>query len=589
MSKMKALAFSLSMALLFSGGVHAYEASADSGIGGGTAFTNGTIFPFIAGLESSIQSSFFVQNIGEEPMELELSHGAPRGITIEPVEGQSTSLAAASSTIFNFKITVDEAVPANDYPVLLNLRQANLEPDDGEGSVYRPALSASFVVSVVGASATVNFSAISALNGSPAIGDLSLFYLGANGIDTLIFETTGSDYQVDVVPGNYRASFDVPNLQRQSLEFSISEGEVKDLVLEIPTLEILTVGAIPTRDDRDVIQLISLSMDVYNNLRPLEGPIDFVSRVYFEGELVDEFVIETIPVLPEGATLQRATYDRPDGFDSGRWTFEFAIGNSDFEVVAPQTLDIQSPGLLQSFLSEFLLGLAILVIAGLLAPRRWWAFILRRRKKNDDEISSDAKPEMVTVQRLRSRTTRPKKPKVEKVSPDKKPSPVKLPAVEKSQSIANKVAKEPLKRTRKPVKAKSLDAANSPAKTNDAAISIFAKAKEFFATAVKLKESDPYQLVLKTVKELDELESQGLRTLKLTYDMDAIFAKNADMVIKRSSGSAYSDEELALITRYEKAKDKLTKIDRPDLERQARSQLINDRIWAGKKSGAVND
>lgn len=507
-------------------------AHSDSGIGGGTSFSNGSIFPFIAGLETSLASSFFVQNIGDEVMDLELSHGAPRGISIEPAEGQRLELGPMESMVFNFEITVDETVPADSYPVILNLRQANVDASGAQGSVYRPALSGSFVIDVVGASATVNFAALSALNGLPAVGDLSLYYLGENGLDTLIYEENASDFSVAVVPGNYRVTFDIPNLQRQSLEFSIEDGEVKDLVLEIPTLDFVSVGASPTRDDRDVIQLINLSMDVFNNLRSLDGPIEFVSRISHDGEVVEEFVLETLPNLPEGPTLQRATYDREDGFEQGEWRFEFLLRNNEFEVVAEQDLKIQSPGLLQSYIQEVLLVLATLIIAGLIMPKSWWAIILRRRKK-EDEDKVEPKPRRIPAQT----TLPPKKPKRE----------IELPEIDLEPVIA--------------------------------------KAKDWFAVIAKSKEKDPKKLVLSLMTEISSMEDDGVRTLQFNYDLDAVFAKEGEPVINKLTRKPYEQEEIRKVKRYKDLKEQLKKIDRPDLEHEVRLELIRKRVDSRSFSG----
>ena len=582
---MKFRALIATAVIMLSTVVVAESARSESGIGGGTAFTNGTIFPFIAGLETSIESSFFVQNIGDQVMELELSHGAPRGITIEPSEGQTTTLAPGRSSIFNFTISVDETVPAADYPVIVNLRQANLELEDGTGSVYRPALSASFLVRVVGASATLNFSAISSLNGLPAEGDLSLFYLGNNGLDTLIYEERGSEYQIDVVPGNYRANFDVPNLQRQSIEFSIQEGEFKEVILEIPTLDILNVGAQATRDDRGVIQIISLSMEVYNNLRPLQGPIDFVSRVYFQGELVEEFVIESLTVLPEGRTLQRAVYDRADGFQAGRWEFQFIIGNADFEVSSSTPIVIDSPGLLQSFWSEFLLALAVLVIAGLLAPKSWWAIILRRRKSDDeDEVkplkASELERDEQKPFESASLTSRLRGMAVLRIlKGNEKESPIDPSGKAKRADI----------RLDKDKSRKSSRKSVSERKTSKIKVeksdSQVATGNYFFAAKRRKTQSDPYELILQTLHDLEKMESEGARVLEFNYDLDKMFAREGGEVINRATGKPYSSADLETISRYQSAKSLLVSLDRKDLEAQAQRQLLLDRLSMDKSSG----
>lgn len=368
---------------------------ADVGFGGGTSFTPGAVFPFPAGVESAIQTSFYVQNFGDVDLELELSYGSEPGIVITPAADQDTFLPSGASTDFFFDITVERTVPPGTYPIILNLRQANFEVPEGGGSVYVPALAGQFTVEVLGDGATVSVRAISAFDREPAVGNLSLFYVYEDDRATSIFDVTASEFTKTLVPGSYRVTFDIPNLQRQELEFEVATGENKDVVFEIPTLDFLSVGAIPSRGEQEVIQLVTLSMNVYNNLRPLEGPVEFFTRIYRNGDLVDEYPISTLPALPTGEALQRATYLSEEGFAPGDWEFRFFIRTTEFEVEGPRSVTINSPNLLRTFFIEVLLILAALVIIGLLLPRKWWIALFRRRKKEEeeeDELPATATP-----------------------------------------------------------------------------------------------------------------------------------------------------------------------------------------------------
>ena len=561
------------MAMVGPGSIISQPAEADYGIAGGTSFANGTIFPFIAGLDSTLSASFYVQNITEDQLDLEITHGAPRGIEIGPSEGQATSLTPGEAMNFSFDISVDRAVAAGDYPIIINLRKADFEPDIEGGSAYLPALSASFVVRVVGASATVNFSAVSSLNGLPAVGDLSLFYLGESGLNTLIFQDTASEFTVNVVPGNYKATFDIPNLQRQDVDFSIAEDEVRDIVLEIPTIEFLYVEASPVRDERGVIQSVNLGMDVFNNLRLLGGPIDFVARISRDGEFVEDFIISTLPNLPEERTLQRATYTREDGFPQGTWTFEFLLRNPDFEVSSGFSYDIDSPGLLQSYFQEIIIGLAALIITGLLLPKRWWAVILRRKKKNqEDETAAVDRPQVrrlgLSLQKMKQVAS-----KLLDLAPNKDPSLKQDVKVKSQPKLEAKV-------TRHDSKQVVHDEPKSTRENQSAG-----KARSIFAVPFKKKDSDPYNLVLENLKKIDSYEEQGARSLSFAYELDAVFAKQPDLVVSRATGKPYTDADLRLIRDYKEARDELAEIGRPDLEQRARQEILRERIAGNFSKG----
>lgn len=376
---------------LISSPVAVANANDTAGLGGTPNFSNGAEFPFISGIESSIKASFYVDNLGSGPIELGISHGAPRGVIIQPAEGQKTLYEKGEGGVFEFEITVTEPVVPGSYRTTINLSETDPELPDRGGSFYVPALSGDVVIDVIGASATATLSTISALTGEPAVGDLALFYIGSRGTEVQINEATAARLETFVVPGNYKFTFSVPGLQRQEFEFSIDEDEELELVFEIPTLEFLGVGATPTRDDRGFIQAISLNMDVFNNLDTLEEQIFFQANISRDGELVEEFVIAALPNLPREGSILRANYIREDGFEQGDWQFEFQIVGDTFAISSEEVVIINSPGIFQSYLQEIVIAIGALVIIGLLLPRKWWNRILRKTTKKtvDDEQKTE--------------------------------------------------------------------------------------------------------------------------------------------------------------------------------------------------------
>ena len=575
-------------------------ATANLGIGGGPGFVNDSVFPFIAGIESSIQSAFFVQNIGSESIELEFLYSAPNGITIEPSEGQETTLNPGQITDFEFDVTVGSLVPAGRYPITLNLRQ--VPPENAPaGSTYVPALGGRLVVDVVGASASASISAVSELTGDPAIGNMSLFYLAEGGFQTKIFEERTSSFDIDLVPGNYIVNFDIPNLQRQSEEFSIRDQEELEIVLEIPTIDFVGLNAVPTRDDRDVIQFVELSMEVFNNLRPIEGPVEFLTRIYRDEELVEEFPIATVPLLPEEETLQRATYNPPSGFDAGTWEFEFVLRTELFEVSHPRTARIQSPGLLQSYIQEILLVLATLIIIGLLIPRRWWLILLRRRRKDEEEQATKTKPKtekktqklsVLTalnpanwsfVVDLSSRFSSLKeKAKTRRLENVKRREAERLEASKAKQATAepkpakNKSMQDP----KVEAKVKSTPVPKASPKKPAAEPEKASKRTKFAFGRTKKDEKDPLSKLIQLYQQRDALESEGARSLKFMYELDEKYVSKGEKVVKRVSGEPYSELEIRAIRGYAEVQEEIERVETPEL----RSLALRE-VWkAGRKA-----
>ena len=547
------------------------SAKADSGLGGGATFLTNAVFPFIAGTNSSLESGFFVQNIGDGQAELELFYPSMSGIKILPVEGQRAVLDPGESMTYGFRIEVSELVPAGNYPVTLNLRQ-RVSSDPGSqqaGTRYIPALGAKFVVSVVGASATANISTISSLNGEPAVGNLSLYYLAENGTDTLVASERSSGFSVRLVPGNYRLYFDIPNLQRQTLDFTISDGEVLDVVLEIPTLDFLFVSALPTRDDRDVIQFIELSMDIFNNLETLRGPIDLFARVRYEGEIVEDFVITTLTELPRGETFHRAVYNPESGFAQGDWTFQFFISNEDFELPAQQIVSVNSPGLLQSYIREVLIGLAAIIIVLLLIPRKWWALLAKKRKRDDDEDAP----------------MRPGKSLFFSKSRNKKPESIETTEGEKELIPAGPPAKERIIESstesyEKPKEKKALGDSEKQGKDFLTSLS-----SRLFAVTRRSNNKDPLQRVLELRREMETLEDNGVRSLDFAYQLDKVFAPSGEQVKKREDGTFYTPSELQDLARYSQIRRELARIETDEIRREANRILVSERIERRRSGG----
>jgi len=367
--------------------VAAPDARAEVGLGGGTKFLTGSVFPFVSGEQGRIETGMYVQNLGDEPADVGFTGTLPAGIEVEPLlEEEFLELGPGQMGDFPFAINVSEAVPPGNYNAIVTLSQVNVEREEGvSGSLYAPAISGNFVVEVVGASASVTIEPVSDVTGAPALGQISLFYLTNQPNPLLIDSTEGTSLSRDIVPGEYRATFDVPGLQRQQLDFEVGPDEDRTVTMEIPTVSIDFVDAQPSVDAEGDIVTAELLFGVTNSLRRIEGPITFGVDVLRSGELVESVVLAELAELPPGQTRQRASYRPLEGFSGGTWEFVFTLVNEDFTIEAVDRPSFSVPGIIQSNWEYFALGIAAILLIALGMPRRWWFIILRRRRDEEDE------------------------------------------------------------------------------------------------------------------------------------------------------------------------------------------------------------
>ncbi len=578
-------------AILLSGGLPPASANETSGIGGGPNFVNGSEFPFISGLDSTVTASFFVENLGSGPIQLGVSHGAPRGVIIEPSEGQKTLFERGDGGNFEFDIRVTEPVVPGSYRTTINLSEIDPDLPEEGGSFYVPALSADIVIEVFGASASARLTTVSALTGEPAVGDLALFYIGSNGTEVQIYEANAARLETLLVPGNYVFTFTVPGLQRQEFEFSIKEDEELDLVFEIPTIEFLGVGAATTRNDRGFIQSVALNMDVFNNLEPIEEQIFFQANISRNGELIEEFVIAALPNLPREGSIFRANYIRENGFEQGDWEFEFEIVGDSFSLISDEVVSINSPGIFQSYLQEIVIAFGALVIVGLLIPKSWWNRLLRRSASETKPKRSPTKFPENSLPSGAGQTS---------PSPASKLEPIGIATTEKPHVFS---APKLIESESAPVS--EVSAINEPQTSSMTSANENQKVKSGLFNTSKTKKHDQKQKLKKTRtlraptsdpstqgelarvidirKRLLEMEDQGTRTLALNYKIDSIFVDEGEVVIERATGKPYSDRQISLVKEFRSLESQLDNIETPVLRAEAIKILVREKLVTNRR------
>ena len=361
------------------------SARADVGLGGGAAFDPGSVFPLVAGQPNRVETSFFVQNLGETPAELELDAGLPVGLSLEALIEEPVVLDPGGSLDYEFAIVSDSTLSIGRDEVIITVSQVNVTPPSDGGSVYAPAIGGRLVIEASGASATITVSAVSDITGSPAVGTFGLFAIG-DGPPVRLETAEGTGLARVVPPGEYRVTFEVPGLNRQSRDVTVSDGDEVDIVLEIPTVAFDRIDASPTYDDSgEAIITAELSATLTNNLRRLAGPLRLEVEVRHNGERVDTVELATFPELARGQTSQRTSYRPEDGFSVGRWDFSFALVAREFRVEAARTDGFDSRRSLTAGLSRWWVWILVVIIGLWLLRGLWWFFVTRRRRDEDDE------------------------------------------------------------------------------------------------------------------------------------------------------------------------------------------------------------
>lgn len=375
----------VTMAATFIAVLSPLSASAVDGVGGGAGFDSKSEYPFVAGVESEINLDFFVQNLGDSAVEVSIGGETPAGISYVPTQ-EDIVLSPGGVTDYDFAVRVNPETPPGEYELIPTIRP-QVDIDSDGGSTFLPGIAGQLVAKVVGASANVSISAKNFFTDTPVRGTLSLFYADSPGQPVKIAETEEAVLEQLVVPGNYVAKFDVAGLQTVEQEFSILEGESKEVVIEVRGLQFTLASAQPRTDRDGNIVAAELVGIVRNDLTRIEDTASMEVGITRDGDPVETLVMAQYPELAEGVTQQTFSYTPDGGFAGGLWEFQFILRSTDFVLEAPDVDSFTVPSFIENNLWTILTILAFITLILLALPRKvWWWLIARiRRKEKEDE------------------------------------------------------------------------------------------------------------------------------------------------------------------------------------------------------------
>lgn len=341
------------------------------GLGGGSTLPQKAAVAAFPGQSLPNTAQWIVENTGTAPADVEFTTSGPNGLslttnrpkmTLKPGEGATVELSASVAA---------ETVPG-DYAVIAQYSQTNVPPGPGGSVVYAPAVNTTLNFSVKGATSNVTVKAVSENDGSPVAGNLALGFVSTTGQTIPVATATGTELTAKVAPGPYRATFEIPGLVSQNLDFTLADNETKTVEIKLKAVSFFLVGVKPVKAG-DAVTSANLVASIKNDISPIPGPVTAVVNVKQDGEPLETAELSKFQTLPSGLSDVKLNYVPAEGFKEGStYSFEFQVITPNFTVTGPEVPSFEVPW--WTMVKKVIVGVVVLIIAGL------GLFLWRRRR-----------------------------------------------------------------------------------------------------------------------------------------------------------------------------------------------------------------
>lgn len=354
-------------------------AQEDRGIGGRTNFTEESTLKVPEGqreIEPTLE--MFVENIGGKVGTFQFTSETPAFIKVK-ADADKFNLKPDEGKTITFGYQLEDGTPPGTYNTALQVRQVGIPTPAAGDIVYAPAYGAHLNIEVTGGTGEVH-GTVSSDQGVPVSGNIELEFLPGNEAQPLaVASATGSEITAKVAPGDYRMQFEMPGLISDSIDFSVAEGEKKEVNLSVNAVNFVTTAARPDQELSD-LQTATLLGAVQNHIKEISGPIKISAVVTYNDEQLETKEIQQFPNLPNGITEFSTTYRPAAGWSSGVYEFTFQLESPNFTVTSPRPSTITVPAFLGGPLVWAGILLFLLAIAALI-----WFLIKRRRRRAEEE------------------------------------------------------------------------------------------------------------------------------------------------------------------------------------------------------------
>lgn len=360
-------------ALLLFANASVVRAADDLTLAGGSDFAAGSSVEMPQGSKIPPIHYIYLVNETDRPIPVVWQAFTPRGIELTP-EATSFTLGVGETRTTRFTVSTDNQIAPGTHPVTAQFARTDVPPNKNGEITQVPAIATEFNVIVSGDSGVIEARAVSKQDGTPVLGDLTLYAVDAGPSFFAIAETNGSFLSERVAPGNYEARFSLGSTILATGQAKVANRRTEKITLAVDTLFFNSAGADPRIIDGEVVAA-ELSAGFDNQYRPIPGPVKLVANVTRDDQLIETFLIEKWKRLEKGTEEPTNTYIPSDGWSAGTYRFSFEIQTPGFTVEAVDDPEIVIPG------PPYLLYLALALLAVLLILLFWWARVRWRQHK----------------------------------------------------------------------------------------------------------------------------------------------------------------------------------------------------------------
>jgi hypothetical protein len=304
------------------------------------------------------QSEIVVYNNYDRAIQVKITATAPQGVEVNQ-DGKILNLEANTNVSLPVLLNLGEEVVPGEYEIHL---AADVIPNNIAGVTVVGSAEMRTKLTVFGESGVISVNTITP-DQQPFYGQLYLYRREGEQLAPA-FESTGDVLNERLVPGDYVLLEYYQGEVVAETQFTIVPNDDKKITLTARTIFVDGLSVVPvTAGDSNQISSVRVDYTLRNIFEPTE-PLTLVLVVSYNGKLIEELEMVTIPGLDIGSQSSRFTYIPPQGWQGGRYEFEVRVlsKNLVFSRSKPFQLDLSKPVSFEATSPMQLAGGALLVV-----------------------------------------------------------------------------------------------------------------------------------------------------------------------------------------------------------------------------------
>lgn len=301
---------------------------------------------------------------------IKLTPQSPPGVEIRLTE--SDFLIPAGK---EHKVEVGVVVGLNAVPGEYTLAiTAEIQRTAGAGITVMGAVQQQTKLIILGEAGTIRIKTVD-FAGNPLSAELRVC-LKEDALIPCLFSLTG-ELEARVVPGVYVAKVFYQDIEIATQEFTLEAGKTSDITLVGQTVFIRGFSVVPNYyTDQGDIAFVNVVYTLENIYQPLLSS-KATLKVAFNGRLLEEEQIISLPTLAKGSTDGNYKYVPTKGWQNGIYTFSMSLSSqgkfaaqSTEQKLEVSKASAQAPAGTNWLLIGIIIGVLLIIIIILLATRR---------------------------------------------------------------------------------------------------------------------------------------------------------------------------------------------------------------------------